>query len=174
MEGEPFTAYGASKAAGEIAVAAALKGSPTELVVVRPAGIGGAESPGSWGSIRRLVEAGKRVPVPQANVRYDVVEIEEVVTFLTDALCGRVPAGVHALLGKHPVTLAEYADLMGRVSGKPARVVQVPRWLLKTATIPLSAVQRLVAPLARVDQLVSTLTDQRPLAIPSPTESRQA
>lgn len=164
----PFTAYGASKAAGEIAVAAALKGSATELVVVRPAGIGGPDSPGSWGTIRRRVEAGKRVPVPANDVRYDVVEIDEVVDFMVASIRGEVPAGVHSVSGHHPVTLAEYAEAMGRAAGTRARVLRVPVWALRSAAASVSALQRTTAPATRVEQLVSTLTEQRPLVARSP------
>lgn len=169
VEAAPFTAYGASKAAGELGVAAALKGTPVELVVVRPAGIGGIDSPGSWGAIRRLVEAGRRVPLPNNDVRYDVVEIDEVIDFLVAAACEEVPAGIYALAGPGPVTLAEYAEQMGRVADRSARVVRVPEWLLRSAAKAGAAARLVTGPAIRVENLVSTLTDQRPLVRGSAT-----
>ncbi len=136
--------------------------------MVRPAGIGGPDTPGAWGTIRRRVEAGKRVPVPANDVRYDVVEIDEVVDFLVAAIRGDVPAGVHSVSGYHPVTLAEYAEAMGRAAGTRARVVRVPVWALRSAAVSVAALRRTTAPATRVEQLVSTLIDQRPLVTRTP------
>lgn len=169
---QPNTAYGASKAAGEIAVAGAMRGADADLVVVRPAGIGGVDSPGSWGKIRRLVEAGKIVPVPDNVVRHDVVEIDEVVDLLTGAVTGIVPAGVYTLAGSGPVTLAEYAQAAAQQAGKPARIVRVPDLLLRSVGATGEAAKRITRPANRVEQLVSTLTRQRPLVIQSTNAHR--
>ena len=100
-------------------------------------------------------------------MRYDVVEIDEVVDFLVATIRGEVPAGVHSVSGHHPVTLAEYAEAMGRAAGTRARVLRVPVWL-RSAAASVSALQRTTAPATRVEQLVSTLTEQRPLVARSP------
>lgn len=163
LDTEPFTAYGASKAAGEIAVSAALNGAAMELIVIRPAGIGGIDSPGSWGTIRRLVEGNKRVPVPDSDVKYDVVEISDVVTFIEAAVRGEIEAGAHALTGSHPMTLEEYARRIAAAKGRSARIIRIPTWLLKGAAKPASMLGRAAARAGRVEQLVSTLTEQRPL-----------
>jgi nucleoside-diphosphate-sugar epimerase len=160
---QPFTAYGASKAAGEFAVAAELRDSSVDVVIVRPAGIGGDGSPGAWGKIRQLVATGRRVPVPDTKVRHDVVEIDDVVDFLISALDDDVVAGVFALAGRSPVTVSEYVELVGKGLGVGPRTIRIPEWSLKPAVAVASGADRSVQPLRRVGQMLSTLTRQRPL-----------
>lgn len=165
---QPFTAYGASKAAGELAVAAELGGYDKELVVVRPAGIGGDGSPGAWGKIRRFVAAGRRVPVPDSNVRHNVVEIEEVVDLLVSAITGVTQPGVFSLAGPRPVTIAEYVGFVGQALGVEPRTVNVPHWALSPMLAITSATEASARPLWRTGQLMSTLSCQRPLVDESP------
>ncbi|MBK6886782.1 MAG: NAD-dependent epimerase/dehydratase family protein [Tetrasphaera sp.] len=167
----PFTAYGAAKAAGEFATAAEVNGSTIELVMVRPAGIGGMDSPGSWGTIWRRAAAGRRIPVPDNDVRHDVVEIDEVVDFLVRAVTGDVGPGAYALLGPGPTTLAEYADRVAGVLGRTAHLVKVPAWTLAAAGASMSTVQKVTAPARRIEQLTATLNRQRDLALSEMTET---
>lgn len=160
---QPFTAYGASKAAGEWAATAELKGSGKALVIIRPAGIGGEGSPGAWGKIGEMVRADRRVPVPGSDVKHDVVEIADVAQTLVDACTGRLPAGTHALTGDRPVSVEDYARRVAAAYGKTARTVKVPRWMLAPVVTSNQIVDRSTRPLRRASQVADTLLNQRPL-----------
>jgi UDP-glucose 4-epimerase len=162
-DAQPYTAYGASKAAGELAIAAELAGSNVDLVIIRPAGIGGIDSPGAWGQIRRLIEADRRVPVPANQVRHDVVEIEDVTEFLATSITDAVSPGVYSLAGPTPATLEEYAERVGAMIGKNPRVVRVPNWLLRSALSSTNAAERSIQPARRISGVLTTMTRQRDL-----------
>ena len=163
-EYEPVSAYGASKAAGELAVGAVFYDcDDTELVVVRPAGVSGIESPGSWGTIRRRAAASSSIPVPNNEVRFDVIEIESVVSYIHSAVTGAVEPGVYSLAGAEPLTLQEYATEVAQQYQTSPRIVPVPHSLLRLAKVGAAQALRLARPVERIGQLATTMTTQRPL-----------
>ena len=161
---EPVSAYGASKAAGELAVGAVFaECEETELVVVRPAGISGIESPGSWGTIRRRAAASSAIPVPNNEVRFDVIEIESVVRHLHSAVTGDLAPGIYSLAGDQPLTLREYAETVSGEYHTSPRIIPVPNSLLRLAREGAAMALRLTGPVERIGQLATTMTTQRPL-----------
>lgn len=161
----PDTAYGATKAAGELLVGAAARRHDLELVVVRPAGIAGPDAPGAWGTLWRRVAAGRPIPVPRPGPRHDVVAIDAVADFLARAAVGAVDPGVHALAGQHPVTIEEYVRLVGAVLGRDVRLVEVPASLLAGLDRGLDVLAGVSARLGGVHQQVATVSSPpRPVA----------
>jgi nucleoside-diphosphate-sugar epimerase len=162
----PAGAYGASKAAGELLVVEACERYGLEWVVLRPAGVYGADAPGAWGSIWRMVAAGRAVPVPSQGVRYDIVSVERLAAVAVAAATSNATSQVLDVADPTPATLRSYVGDVSEVTGTPARVFRLPSALLRLAVRVLDG----VAAVARLSESVrvrlETFAVQRPIVAP--------
>lgn len=163
--GMPTTAYGASKAAGEIAVMGELFNSDVEVVIIRPTGIWGPDSPGAWGTIYRRVSARRRLPLPSGSIHHDIVSIDAIADYTAAAL--HSPAGVFTVTGPSPMTIPEYVNLVAEREGVTLNTLDVSTSLANPALHLLNGVARMCKPLHTIRGQMETLLVQRALADPA-------
>lgn len=161
----PDTAYGASKAAGELATAAGLVGSRVELDVIRPVGVAGATAPGAWGRVWRLVLAGRPVPVPAGGPTHEVVDVGEVAAEVADAVDLAVPVRTRTVTGPRPVSLEAFALQVAARHDTVARTVAVPSGLLGVGRRAVDGVGPVMRRLDAVGSQLRTLTRPAPALV---------
>lgn len=167
----PEEPYAVSKCQAEKAIASALNGTPTRLVVLRPPLVYGADCPGNFRQLLKLVHRLPVIPLGGLRQPRSLIHI--------DNLCSAI---IHAAL--HPAAvgrtflLADGVDLsvsdvvrhLARGFGKPStRVWPVPEFLLRALAAPLGrshAVDKLAAALAVDASAFATIIGWRPPLTP--------
>lgn len=123
----PSGPYATSKYQAEFSLQSMMKGSGTELVIVRPPLVYG---PRARGNFRRLVQlASKPIPLPLGHVenRRSMIYVGNLASFLAAASVH--PGGVDAVLlptDGRDVTVGELVSQMRRAMAMPPRIVGLP------------------------------------------------
>lgn len=149
----PGTDYERSKLAGEEAVRAALRGSRTEVVVLRPSGVYGAERPATVAFARAAARRRIFLHGP-ARVLLSPVVVDDVARAILAAASS--PAAVDEVLnvaGPEPIDYADWIDAFARVAGRAPLRLRPPRfaapllaWAARLAGRGPDAVDRLRRP----------------------------
>lgn len=136
----PVSRYGASKLAGEAAVAAA--GFPQRIVLRPPAVYGPGDR--AFLPIFRDIARGRRVVLPRpAPARLSLIHVEDLAAALAAALAAplaRAGGRSFHVAGSEQPSLAEFLALAGEAVGRAPRVLRVPAavgWALAAAVTPL-------------------------------------
>jgi nucleoside-diphosphate-sugar epimerase len=131
---QPATAYARSKLDGERAAAAALAGSRTDLVVLRPPLVYGRGAKGNFARLVRLVEQG--VPLPFASVRNrrSLLFVGNLVDGIVRALDHRAAGGgTFNVADARPVSTPELIAAIAAALGRRPRLLPCPVGLLRAA-----------------------------------------
>jgi len=127
----PADAYGASKRAAELAAAEGAARFGLELVVLRPPLVYG---PGNRGNMARIIGAVQRgwpLPLGVLGARRSLIFVDNLCTAVVVAVAQRdLASATYFVADDLPPTVAELARTVGRVIGRPARIVAVPEPLL--------------------------------------------
>lgn len=127
---QPTTQYGRSKLNGELLLRRAADHGPTEVVVVRPPMVYGADAPANFERLRRIATGRMPVPLPHPYPRRSLVYIENLVSLLVHLAASApvAPETVHVADLPHLTTrdlvrrLAAASEGSGRVLPVPTKV----------------------------------------------------
>lgn len=154
----PADAYGLSKWEAEQQLLA-MRRSPMEIVIVRPPLVYGPGVRANFLHLMKIVRLGLPLPLGAVVSSRSLIGIDNLVDFLIVCLLHPGAAGKTWMISdQHDVSLPELVSMIAAAMGKPARLLSVPSWLLKTGAnlIGKSAMmQRLTEPL---------IVDARPAA----------
>ncbi|MDR0702975.1 MAG: NAD-dependent epimerase/dehydratase family protein [Azoarcus sp.] len=158
--GQPFTVdtvpapvdpYAISKLEAENALRASGAGGGMEMVIVRPPLVYGPGVKANFLRLMQWIARGRPVPVVDAGCRRSLVARDNLVDLL--ARCVDHPRAANQIL---PVSDGEDLPMpvllrqLGEALGKPARMIPVPAWLLKSGA-------RLLGRQAMADRLCASL-----------------
>ena len=131
----PEDPYGISKRETEDGLRDLCRGSPMELVIVRPPLVYGPGVGGNFATMVRWVERGIPLPLGRATMnRRSLIAVENLADFLLFAATEASAAGGTFLISDgEDVSTAGLLKAIGEAAGKPARLVSVPVGLLRKA-----------------------------------------
>jgi nucleoside-diphosphate-sugar epimerase len=147
----PQDAYGRSKAEAEQSLARYGAETGMEIVVVRPPLVYGAEVRANFLRLMDGIAKGVPLPLGVIEARRSVVYVENLADALMHcAIDPRAAGGCFNVADDTSLTVAELARTLGRLLGKPARLVPVPASWLYVAG-------RLTGRLPEVERLIGSL-----------------
>jgi len=143
----PHDPYSMSKYEAEIGLHSIAQSTGMEVVIIRPPLVYGANAPGNFGKLTRLV--GKSFPLPLGSINNlrSFVGIDNLVDFIVT--CLEHPAAANETLmvsDGEDLSTPDLIRRMARAMNRPARLLPVPVWALKAGALLLGkgdAVQRL-------------------------------
>ncbi len=148
---EPHNAYAVSKLDAEIGLKKIAEQTGMELVIVRPTLVYGANAPGNFGSLTRLVRKAPFLPFGLAKNRRDFISVNNLANLLVS--CTQHPnASGHTFLASEneTVSIKEFTNAIA--IGLGTNLVQLP--------VPISLMRlagKLLGKAAMVEQLVGNL-----------------
>lgn len=129
---KPHADYAISKLEAEEGLKTLLKGTETELVIVRPPLVYGVDAPGNFGRLLKLVATGLPLPLGRANNRRSIISLENLVSFIS--LCIEHPAAAGQLFlvsDGRDISTAQMVGSLAQGMGKKPLMLPVPDALLK-------------------------------------------
>ncbi len=141
----PSTAYGRSKLAAERALLEVCATTTCEAVILRPPLVYGPEMPGNPQTLFRLIARGIPIPSPRPSALRSVLYVGN----LCDAvLCVLREAGVRGaaffVRDQADQTVDDWCRLIGRALGRQARLLPVPRGVLRAVGLVGDVISPLV------------------------------
>lgn len=124
---KPTDAYGRSKLAGERAIAAALAGSATDLVVLRPVLMYGADPKGNMAALLRLARTRWPLPFGRLNARRSLLSRDNFADAVAHALT--VGAGVpqtFLVADDGDMSIAQIVAALRAAEGHDPRLIRLP------------------------------------------------
>ena len=143
----PHNPYSMSKHEAEIGLHSIAKSTGMELVIIRSPLVYGANAPGNFGKLTRLVAKSFPLPLGSINNFRSFVGIDNLVDFIVT--CLEHPAAANETLmvsDGEDLSTPDLIRRMARAMNRPARLLPVPVWALKAGALLLGkgdAVQRL-------------------------------
>ena len=143
----PHDPYSMSKYEAEVGLQSIARLTGMEVVIIRPPLVYGANAPGNFGRLTRLVAKGLPLPFGSINNLRSFVGIDNLVDFMVT--CLEHPAAANETFMASDGEDLSTPDLirrMARAMNRPARLLPVPVWALKAVALLLGkggAVQRL-------------------------------
>ena len=129
----PQSAYARAKFEAEQELAG-LTDLGLELVIVRPPLVYGAGAPGNLARLANLVARGLPLPLGAVRNRRSLVNVVDLADLLLLAASHpQAPGGVFLSADTTPISTPELIRELGRVLGRPARLLPVPVALLRLA-----------------------------------------
>ena len=143
----PHDPYSMSKYEAEIGLHSIAQSTGMEVVIIRPPLVYGANAPGNFGKLTRLVTKSFPLPLGSINNLRSFVGIDNLVDFIVTCL-------EHPAAANETFMVSDGEDLstpglirrMARAMNRPARLLPVPVWALKAGALLMGqgdAVQRL-------------------------------
>ncbi|MCT8997925.1 NAD-dependent epimerase/dehydratase family protein [Chelativorans intermedius] len=142
-------AYGRSKRAAERHVLRLSEGQGCTGIVLRPPLVYGADAPGNWGRLLRLAASGVPLPFGQVANRRSLCAVENLCDAVATALAaglGGAGSGIYEIADREQVSLRDIVSWLRAGMGRPARLLPVPRGLLRVMAVA-SGRRRLAAAL---------------------------
>lgn len=134
---QPHTPYALSKCEAEDALLAMMKGSSTELVIIRPPMVYAADAPGNFQRLLKLVERGVPLPFKQVGNQRSIVALENLVDFI--ALCivhPRAAGEIFLVSDGQDVSISDIVEGVAKGMGKQVKLVGVPlSWIKVLASL---------------------------------------
>jgi nucleoside-diphosphate-sugar epimerase len=143
----PHDPYSLSKYEAEIGLHSIARSTGMEVVIIRPPLVYGANAPGNFGKLTRLVAKSLPLPLGSINNRRSFVGIDNLVDFIVT--CLEHPAAANETLmvsDGEDLSTPDLIRRMARAMNRPARLLPAPVWALKAGALLLGkgdAVQRL-------------------------------
>ena len=143
----PVDPYSMSKYEAEIGLHSIAQSTGMEVVIIRPPLVYGANAPGNFGKLRRLVAKSFPLPLCSINNLRSFVSIDNLVDFI--ATCLEHPAAANETFlvsDGEDLSTPDLIRRMARAMNRPARLLPVPVWALQAGAWLLGkgdAVQRL-------------------------------
>lgn len=163
----PTEPYAVSKWKAELALTELLKGSGTELVIIRPPLVYGPGCPGNFKKLARFVATSRWVPLGSLDAPRSFIHVVNLADVLITAARHPGVGGMTFLVadGRDTTVSEVVRKLAGSLPGS-TRVVNVPVPLLRTAALLVgrqASFEKLAAPLQVNASLFSCITGWRPV-----------
>jgi len=130
----PATPYAQSKLEAEQLVAGILKGSPTELVVLRPPLVYGPGAKGNFARLVRLVQRGIPLPLASVRNRRSLVFVDNLGDAILRALDHPAAAGrTYIVSDGEDVSTPDLIARLAAALGRQPRLIAFPPALLRLA-----------------------------------------
>jgi nucleoside-diphosphate-sugar epimerase len=130
----PASPYAQSKLEAEQRVAAALAGSPTELVVLRPPLVYGPNAKGNFARLVRLVQRGVPLPLASLRNRRSLVFVDNLVDAIVRCLDHPAAAGrTYVVSDGEDLSTPDLFARTAAALGRPPRLFAFPPALLRLA-----------------------------------------
>ena len=131
---QPHNNYALSKLEAERGLLQIGAETGLEVVIVRPPLVYGAQAPGNFGALCRLLKRGYPVPFGSIGNLRSLVALDNLLHFI--ALCVVHPSAanqVFLVADGHDLSTCQLVAGLRQVLGQPARLVRVPVWILLAA-----------------------------------------
>ena len=131
---QPHNNYALSKLEAERGLLRIGVETGLEVVILRPPLVYGAQAPGNFGTLCRLLKRGHPVPFGSIVNLRSLVALDNLLHFI--ALCMVHPSAanqVFLVADGHDLSTCQLVAGLGQVLGQPARLVRVPVWILIAA-----------------------------------------
>lgn len=162
----PIEPYAISKWEAEKALLELTKGSPMELVVIRPPLVYGPNAPGSFSRLVKVVERGLPLPFGGIKNRRSFVGLDNLVDLIITCINHPAAANQLFLAGEDAdMSTPELVQKLGKALSKPVSLFTVPTQLLIMAGALLgkkTEVQRLCGSLQVDNSKVRSLLSWEP------------
>jgi len=143
----PHDPYSLSKYEAEIGLRSIAQSTGMEVVIIRPTLVYGANAPGNFGKLTRLVAKSFPLPLGSINNLRSFVGIDNLVDFIVTCLEHPAAANETFMVSDgEDLSTPDLIRRMARAMNRPARLLPVPVWALKAGALLLGkgdAVQRL-------------------------------
>jgi nucleoside-diphosphate-sugar epimerase len=130
---QPQDAYGRSKWEAEQALAGIAAASKLETVILRPPLVYGPGVKGNFLRLMRTIARGLPLPLGAIDNKRSLIYLGNLVDAIVLGVSHPAAAGNTYLLADDAVSTPELVRRMAAALGKPARLVTIPRGLLKLA-----------------------------------------
>jgi nucleoside-diphosphate-sugar epimerase len=130
----PHDPYSMSKYEAEIGLHSIAQSTGMEVVIIRPPLVYGANAPGNFGKLTRVVAKGLPLPLGSINNRRSLVGINNLVDFIV--MCLEHPAAANETFlvsDGEDLSTPDLIRRMARAMNRPARLFPVPPALLAVA-----------------------------------------
>ena len=131
---QPHNNYALSKLEAERGLLQIGAETGLEVVIVRPPLVYGAQAPGNFGALCRLLKRGYPVPFGSIGNLRSLVALDNLLHFI--ALCVVHPSAANQVFlvsDGHDLSTCQLVAGLRQVLGQPARLVRVPVWILLAA-----------------------------------------
>ena len=131
---QPHNNYALSKLEAERGLLQIGVETGLEVVILRPPLVYGAQAPGNFGTLCRLLKRGHPVPFGSIVNLRSLVALDNLLHFI--ALCVVHPSAanqVFLVADGHDLSTCQLVAGLRQVLGQPARLVRVPVWILLAA-----------------------------------------
>jgi len=128
----PQEPYAQSKLEAEQILLDSCRRDGIELVILRPVLVYGADAPGNFARLQQAIRAGRPLPIGGFDNSRSLLAIENLVQLLE--ICIHHPQAANQLFlaaDGDDVSSPALARKIGDAIGKPARLVNLPLWLLR-------------------------------------------
>lgn len=143
----PHNAYALSKWEAEQGLMQIADQTGLEVVIIRPPLVYGANAPGNFGSLMRVVQRGWPLPLGAVRNQRSLVALDNLVDFIITCISHPKAANQTFLISdRQDLSTTELVRGMAQAAGVPTRLLPVPVWALEWAGRFLGkgdAVQRL-------------------------------
>lgn len=150
-EPNPHNAYAQSKYDAEVGLQKIAEKSGLEVVIVRPTLVYGANAPGNFGSLSKLVQKLPFLPFGLTDNKRDFIAVQNLVDLLIT--CAKHPkAAGHIFLASdgESVSIKKFTDAIAKGLNTPLIQIPVP-------TILMQLTARMVGKTAMIEQLLGNL-----------------
>ncbi|MGB0466075.1 MAG: NAD-dependent epimerase/dehydratase family protein [Pontibacterium sp.] len=128
----PHADYAVSKYEAEQSLTALLKNTPMELVIIRPPLVYGANAPGNFKSLLKLVAAGIPLPLAAINNQRSFVSLENLVDFISLSIVHPAAANEIFLISDGvDISTGEMVNYMAEGMAKKIWLLPVPVFLMR-------------------------------------------
>lgn len=134
----PIDAYGISKREAEDALRQLADQTGMELVIIRPPLVYGPGVKANFYSMMRWLEKGVPLPLGAIHNKRSFVALDNLVDLIVTCIAHPSAANQTFLAGDgEDLSTTELLQRLGKALGKPAKLLPLPSWVLKTGAILL-------------------------------------
>ena len=127
----PHDSYSVSKLEAEIGLCKIAKKTEMEVVIIRPPLVYGANAPGNFGKLTRLVAKSLPLPLGSINNRRSFVGIDNLVEFIVTCLEHPAAANETLMVGDgEDLSTPDLIRRMARAMNQPTRLLPMPKFLI--------------------------------------------
>lgn len=130
----PSEPYALSKYEAELALKKLVSESGMQLVIIRPPLVYGADAPGNFGKLVRLIGKGYPLPLGAVNNSRSLVSINNLVSLIVVCIKHPLAANQTFLVSDdEDLSTTSLLRLVGKVVGVPSKLIPVPMVLIELA-----------------------------------------
>jgi nucleoside-diphosphate-sugar epimerase len=126
----PVDEYSRSKALAETQLEAVFRGTQTELTIIRPPMVYGANAPGNFTRLLSLVRKGLPLPLGGLNNPRSFISVQNLVSFLVECIDHSDAGGkIFTVSDNDDTTTSEFVREIARADGRSVMLLPVPEFI---------------------------------------------